>query len=239
MTRTLFLFFIALPTVLAAWAQPGSAQNLGSMGTGIFYGKIYDGTTQKGIEGATVQIVQNRYDSLTGKKRELILATQLSNKKGEFNIDHLPVTGNFKLKVTCIGYKPFDVKIAFDNDHKSADPHVSIKDLGNFKMFADATQLDNITVNANKPLLEMYLDKKVYNVEKDLNAAGGTATDVIKNIPGVLVDMDGNVTVRNAAPQIFVDGRPSSLTLEQIPSDQISSIELMTNPSAKYDAGVM
>ena len=82
----------------------------------------------------------------------------------------------------------------------------------------------------------MYIDKKVYNVEKDISVTGGTAVDVMKNVPSVNVDIDGNVTLRNASPQIFIDGRPSSLSLDQIPADQIASVEIITNPSAKYDA---
>ena len=67
-------------------------------------------------------------------------------------------------------------------------------------------------------------------------ATGGTAVDVMKNIPSVTVDIDGNVQLRNASPQIYVDGRPTILTLDQIPADNIEKVELITNPSAKFDA---
>jgi len=73
-------------------------------------------------------------------------------------------------------------------------------------------------------------------VEKNHINAGGTGEDVLRNIPAVQVDMDGNVTMRNSAPQIFVDGRPTTLTIDQIPADAIQKIEIITNPSAKYDA---
>jgi outer membrane receptor protein involved in Fe transport len=82
----------------------------------------------------------------------------------------------------------------------------------------------------------MGIDRKIFNVDRNLVSAGGTAIDVMKNVPSVSVDIDGNVTLRNNAPQIFVDGRPTSLTLEQIPSDAIESVEIITNPSAKFDA---
>ena len=82
----------------------------------------------------------------------------------------------------------------------------------------------------------MDIDKKVYNVEKDIVNAGGTAMDVMKNVPSVNVDIDGNLTLRNAPPILYVDGRPTTLTLDQIPADAIESVEVMTNPSAKYDA---
>jgi len=67
-------------------------------------------------------------------------------------------------------------------------------------------------------------------------SAGGSATDLLKTVPSVNVDIDGNVSIRNTSPQIFVDGRPTTLTLDQIPADQISSVEVITNPSAKFDA---
>jgi Outer membrane receptor proteins, mostly Fe transport len=82
----------------------------------------------------------------------------------------------------------------------------------------------------------MDIDKKVFNVDQNIVSAGGTAVDVMKNVPSVNVDIDGNVTLRNAAPQIYVDGRPTTLTLDQIPADAIESVEVITNPSAKYDA---
>ena len=82
----------------------------------------------------------------------------------------------------------------------------------------------------------MSIDRKIFNVEKNITSVGGTAVDVMKNVPSVNVDIDGNVTLRNAAPQIFVDGRPTTMTLEQIPANAISTVEIITNPSAKFDA---
>ena len=110
------------------------------------------------------------------------------------------------------------------------------KDLGNITMKTDPQQLENVTVSASKAIFTMNIDRKVFNVEKNLTSVGGTAVDVMKNVPSVNVDIDGNVTLRNAAPQIFVDGRPTTLTLDQIPADEIASIEIITNPSAKFDA---
>ncbi|MEO5646856.1 MAG: outer membrane beta-barrel family protein, partial [Chitinophagaceae bacterium] len=110
------------------------------------------------------------------------------------------------------------------------------KDLGNIKIETDTKQLEEVVVNANRGMLQLGIDRKVFNVDKNLTSQGGTAVDVMKNVPSVNVDIDGNVSLRNAAPQIFVDGRPTTLTLEQIPADAISSVEIITNPSAKFDA---
>jgi outer membrane receptor protein involved in Fe transport len=82
----------------------------------------------------------------------------------------------------------------------------------------------------------MGIDKKIFDVDKSITSKGGTALDVMKNIPSVSVDVDGNIELRNATPTIFIDGRPTILTLDQIASDDIERIELITNPSAKYDA---
>jgi outer membrane receptor protein involved in Fe transport len=111
------------------------------------------------------------------------------------------------------------------------------KDLGNIKLTEDSTTLANVTVTSSaKPLLELGIDRKIFTVDKNLNSTGQTAAEVMKNIPSLNVDIDGNVTLRNAAPTLFVDGRPTTLTLDQIPADIIDKVELITNPSAKFDA---
>ena len=113
---------------------------------------------------------------------------------------------------------------------------IADKDLGNIKLEQDSKQLENVTVVGNKPLMTLAIDRKIFNVEKALTSQGQTAVEVMRQIPSVNVDIDGNVTLRNAAPTIFVDGRPTTLTLEQIPADAIQSVEVITNPSAKFDA---
>ncbi|UAY53692.1 TonB-dependent receptor family protein [Ferruginibacter albus] len=213
------------------------------MNLGHFYGKVVDATTEKPIDAASVQLIQTKLDSATKKRKDVVVAGMLTNKKGEFSLENLPILATFKLVITAIGYKNIEEKVAFDvnfNSAKAGDYTSMIngvdKDLGNFKLQADVQQLQDVTVTANKPLMTMSIDRKIYNVEKDITATGGTAQDVMKNVPGVNVDIDGNVTMRNASPQIFVDGRPTTLTLDQIPADEISTVELITNPSAKYDA---
>ncbi len=110
------------------------------------------------------------------------------------------------------------------------------KDIGNLLLQPDVQTLGTVTVTAQRPALEMGIDRRVFNVDQSITATGGTAVDVMKNIPSVTVDVDGNVTLRNSSPQIFVDGLPTILTLDQIPADNIERVELVTNPSAKFDA---
>ncbi|MEO6230454.1 MAG: outer membrane beta-barrel family protein [Ferruginibacter sp.] len=220
--------------------RAGGGQN---MNVGHFYGKVVDEVSNKPIEAASIQLVQNKFDSATKKRIDVVVSGMLTDKRGEFSLENLMVMAQYKLKITAIGFKPIEQKAAFQinmaaakqGDMSSVLSSVD-KDLGNIKMAADAIQLEGVTVTADKPQLTMNIDRKVFNVEKNLTSTGGTAIDVMKNVPSVNVDIDGNVTMRNASPQIFVDGRPTTMTLEQIPADEISSIEIITNPSAKFDA---
>ncbi|RZM21676.1 MAG: TonB-dependent receptor, partial [Pedobacter sp.] len=210
------------------FAQAGPA--LSQQPNGILYGKIIDSISSRPLEGVTIQVVSKAAANAGKTDPSRVLATVLTNKKGDFNIEKIPANQTLHIQATAIGY------LAFEADITLAGNINVIKDLGNIKLKADERQLDPVVVNSLKPLLELYLDKKVYNVEKDLSIAGGTAVDVLKNVPSITVDVDGGVTLRNATPQIFIDGRPTALSLEQIPADQIASIEILSNPSAKYDA---
>ncbi|MFT3823298.1 MAG: outer membrane beta-barrel family protein [Chitinophagaceae bacterium] len=246
-----FLLALAVLSFVAAGAQMpggmGGGANRGGraqMNVGHFYGKVVDAKTNKGIDAASVQLVLNR-----GGK-DSIISGMLTKSNGDFSLENLPIFGNFRLKITAIGYTAVEQKVAFDikmgagqqqggqggqGDMSQALAAID-KDLGNIKLAEDAKVLESVTVSASKPLIQMGIDRKIFNVEKNINSAGGTAVDIMRTIPSVNVDVDGNVTLRNSAPQIFVDGRPTTLTLDQIPSDAIQSIELITNPSAKYDA---
>lgn len=240
--KLLLLFCLSLILSEGFSQFPGmrSGQN---MNVGQFYGKVVD-SAGKALGGATVQLVQSKLDSVSKKKKDYIIATILANKKGEFIFEGLSVMSSYRINISALGYKKLDKKVGFEmntgggaqrGDFSSMLNGAS-KDLGNIRLEQDAKQLENVTVTSSKPLFQLYADKKVYNVERDLTATGGTGIDALKNVPSVNVDMDGNVTMRNSSPQIFVDGRPTTLALDQIPADQISTIEVISNPSAKYDA---
>ncbi len=238
-------FLVCTTTVSAQFPAGGNRGGTAAQGMtmGHFYGKIIDSATNKPIDAASVQLVQNKFDSVTKKKKDVIVSGMLTSKKGEFSLENLSVMVSYKLRISAIGYKTIERKAAFElnmsgaknGDYSSMISAVD-KDLGNIKMEVDAQQLQDVTVASSKGLLTMSVDRKIFNVEKNLTSVGGTAVDVMKNVPSVNVDIDGNVLLRNAAPQIFVDGRPTTMTLEQIPADAISTIEVITNPSAKFDA---
>src|SRR5215207_6859128 len=221
----------------AGGRQGGGGQQ---MNIGRFYGKIVDSKTNKGMEAVSVQLIQSKFDTVSKKRRDSVIAGMFTPKSGNFSFESLPLFGNFRLTITAIGYKPIEQKVAFEMKPGQGDMSQAMagidKDLGNIKVEADAQVLQSVTVTGSKPLMQMGIDRKIFNVEKNITSAGGTGVDVMRNIPSVNVDIDGNVTLRNSAPQIFVDGRPTTLTLEQIPADAIESVELITNPSAKFDA---
>jgi outer membrane receptor protein involved in Fe transport len=231
--------------LIQSYAQfPGAGNGGGqNMNLGHFYGKIIDAAGNKPVDGASIQLFQSKMDSVTKKRKDVLIAGMLTTKKGEFSLENLPVLSTFKLKITAIGYKDTIQKVFFDVDMgaaKSGDYSSMIngvdKDLGNIALQTNAVELQGVVVTAEKPLFSMALDRKVFNVEKNLTSVGGSAQDVMKNVPGLNVDINGNVTMRNLPPQIFVDGRPTTMTLDEIPSDDIESVEIITNPSAKFDA---
>ena len=244
---------IALPLFLRAQIpQGGRGQfNSAQFNIGRFYGKVVDKETGKGLGYASVQLLGMRYDSSSRSMKEAIIAGQLSQENGDFSLENLPIRGRFTLKISFMGYATTEKKVAFDL--KMPDPNAGNrpngngggigamagsvdKDLGNIELDASSQMLKEVTVTSEAAQVTLALDKKVYRVDKDGVAAGGTAEDALKNIPSLNVDIDGNLTMRNAAPQIFVDGRPTLLTLDQIPADAIDNVEVIANPSAKYDA---
>ena len=254
----LFTCIILLAAVVAANAQFPMAGN-GKAGQqapnmGHVYGKITD-STGAAIGDVSVLLLQSKFDTVTKKRKEVLLSGITTKSNGEFSFADLPIFGQLKLKISATGFKPVEQTVSFQmkmdgNGMKSqgnSDPSQAMaamskmmnafdKDLGNIKMETDTKQLSGVVVSSSKPLMKLDIDKKVFNVDKNIVSAGGTALDVMRNVPSVQVDIDGNVTVRNAAPQIYIEGRPTTLSLDQIPADAIESVEVITNPSAKYDA---
>ena len=241
--KYLFLVAIIFSSTQLMAQFPGGNRAAGNMNMGILYGKILDSITGKPIEASSVQLIQNKLDTVTKKRKDIVAAVMLTDKRGEFRLENLSVMAAFKLRVSATGFKPIELKVSFDmptggkpsGDFSNMLSGI-VKDLGNIQLQIDAKFLQEVTVTNKSSLLTLSIDRKVFNVEKNLTSIGGTAVDVMKNVPSLNVDIDGNVTLRNAAPQIFVDGRPTTMTLEQIPADAIATVEIITNPSAKFDA---
>lgn len=219
---TVFLLFISSLTVFAQRPNmAGGGQGMRNMpAIGRLYGKVVDAKTKQPVDFATVTLLAMQKDS--------VISGMLAKANGDFSLDKLPM-GRFRLRISFIGYQQLTQQVTIT-------PNNIEQDLGNISLQVDAKSLKEAVVEGERAAVIMTVDRRIYNVDKDISARGGTGIDAVKNIPGLSVDADGGVTLRNSSPTIFVDGRPTLLTLEQIPSDQIDRIEVITNPSAKYDA---
>ncbi|MEK0422886.1 MAG: hypothetical protein RLZ95_796 [Bacteroidota bacterium] len=242
--KYIYIFLLAILTQLTSYAQYPTAGARGAgagANMGRFYGKVVD-ANKKGIEGITIQLKGSKFDPATKKSSEVILGTMLSASNGDFNFENLSVMGTFKLIITGVGYKKLEKQISFNLKPGAGQNMQDMlamvdKDLGNIKIDEDVNELKSVTVSSSaKPQFEMGIDRKIFNVEKNLTSQGQTAVEVMKNIPNLNVDIDGNVTLRNATPVLLIDNRPTTLTMDQIPADIIEKVEIITNPSAKYDA---
>lgn len=155
----------------------------------------------------------------------------ITNAKGEFEVMLVP--GNYTAKAEFISFKPLEIK---------AKDYQSDQFIGMIPLDEDSVQLQQVEVRAEKSTVDIKLDKKVYNVGQDLMVKGGTVSDVLGNIPSVSLDAEGNVLLRgNDNVKILIDGRPSNAiniteALKQISADAIDKVEIITNPSARYDA---
>ncbi|MBK8556301.1 MAG: outer membrane beta-barrel protein [Lewinellaceae bacterium] len=231
--------------------QPGSGfGDPSKMNIGHFYGKVVD-ENGKGVGYATVQLSGKKFDPATKTLSEGLISGQLTLDNGDFSLTNLPVAGEFTLKVSYLGYAEMEKTVSFgvkppqggmpqgaptSGGSPGAGMNFDI-DLGNIVLKPDSKTLAEVTITGEASGTTLALDRKVYRVDKDASATGGNAQDALKNVPSLSVDIDGNVSLRNGAPQIFVDGRPTTLSLQQISADAIESVEVITNPSAKFDAG--
>ena len=229
----------------AKQAGPGARAG-GPPSIGRAYGKVTDSTGQ--AMEATALVLKSTVDPATKKKKLILLKGTDTKANGEFNFEDLPISIPLVLRTSATGYKSQDLTFTITNSAAAnkpagaagASPYGNLpsfdKDLGSIKLQQDVKLLNSVVVTSSAPTMRLELDKKVFNVEKNIVSAGGTGLDVMRNVPSVNVDIDGNVTLRGTTPTIFVDGRPTTLTLDEIPADAIESVEVMTNPSAKYDA---
>lgn len=253
------LLFLVVGSFLLAqgpgFQRGGNGRDRSAMQIGRLYGKVVD-QNGKGIGYAAVQLFGIRFDTTTKTMKEALLSGQITEDNGDFNMEKLPVFGEFTLKISILGYSDVEQKVGFGltrekmqemrKNRGGGRPGRGFnpaamggdfeKDLGNIVISPNAETLDEVVVKGEAANVTLALDKKIFRVDKDATATGGTAEDALRNVPSLSVDIDGNLTVRNASPQLFIDGRPTNLTLDQIAADEIESVEVITNPSAKYDA---
>jgi len=203
---------------IAAFAQPNAAK-----AKVIITGNVIEKTSKLPLEYATI--------TLKNTQNPKAVFGGITDNKGNFTVE--ASVGVYDIIIEFISFKPTEIKQKRLNENTN---------LGTISLEEDATQLNEVVVRAEKTTVEIKLDKKVYNVGQDLMVKGGTVSDVLDNIPSVSVDVEGNVSLRgNENVRILIDGRPSNAiniteALRLIPADAIEKVEVITNPSARYDA---
>ncbi len=212
------LIIVLLFTTLFSLAQQGEVASKIKI-----TGKVVEKISKQPLEYATVTfLLPNNPKPIAGG---------ITNPKGEFEIEVKP--GTYDIKIEFISFKIAEIK------QKNLQKSTS---LGLISLDEDANQLNEVVIRSEKTTVEIKLDKKVYNVGSDLMVKGGTVSDVLDNIPSVSVDVEGNVSLRgNENVRVLIDGKPSNAiniaeALRLIPADAIEKVEVITNPSARYDA---
>ncbi|MFK7953712.1 MAG: TonB-dependent receptor [Ekhidna sp.] len=211
-----------------ASSYPGGASSAPKTGYGKLGGIVVDKEDEP-VPFATIKI-------LNASDKKLINGT-IAEDDGKWVIKAVP-EGEFLVSISFIGYETID-KGPFKVTGKGES-----YDLGRIVLLSSATQLDQVVVEGQRELIEDKVDRIVYNAAQDLTTAGGDASDVLRRVPLLSVDLDGNVSLRGSGNiTVLIDGKPSTITagnladaLKQIPADEIESVEVITSPSARYDA---
>jgi outer membrane receptor protein involved in Fe transport len=217
--KNTILVLICLFSISALFAQSPS-----QAATFAISGKVIDKDTKQPLEYATVVLKNLKNSKLSGG---------ITDGKGEFYIKI--AGGTYDISVEFISFKT----IRFNN--RTIDKNIN---LGTVILSEDGEMLDEVNIIPEKSTVDIRLDKKIYNVGKDMTVKGGNVADVLDNVPSVSVDVEGNVSLRgNENVRILIDGKPSSLVgldgtsaLRQLPADAIERVEVITSPSARYDA---
>lgn len=184
----------------------------------------------KVIEDQTKQAIENVGITLFASSDQKFIKGIATNKSGEFNLTVIP--GKYNIKIEFISFK----SVLLANNEINND-----LDLGTISLKEDTKLLKSVEVMGEKSTSEISLDKKVFNVGKDLMSNGGNANDILNNVPSVNVDANGGISLRgNSGVRILINGKPSILSmnngLQQIPASNIEKVEVITNPSARYEA---
>lgn len=193
-----------------------------SQNTGTISGTLKDQKSKEAIPYASIAI----------KLGEEIITGDISDEKGSFTIKNIPLN-QVNINIEYIGFITYSTTVTLSNDSKKID-------LGEILLVADEEVLEGIVISAERSVTEQLVDRKVIHVGKDLSTAGATASEIMNNIPSLNVDQDGNISMRgNENVRVLIDGKPTQMDpktlLKQIPSNSIDKIELITNPSAKYN----
>lgn len=208
-----------------ASAQRGPGRNMGDMKIGTITGKVISESNSKPLPYANIFV--------KSKKTDKTVTGAIGKQDGTFKVEKAPV-GKYYIEVKFIGYE----KKVFEEI--MITPRNKTIDLGVVKLKEAVTRTKTAVVTAERERVEFKIDKKVVNISTDIAAQGKTAAEALENVPSINVDVEGNVSLRGSSNfTVFIDGRPSVLDgneiLQQLPASAIENIEIITNPSAKYD----
>lgn len=197
-----------------------------SLFAGNVEGRIIDGKTKQPLDYVNVALYKSQGDKL--------VSGVVTDAKGAFIFQNAAI-GNYTLKVTFVGYTSLELPISLTQQKPSLN-------IGTLTMSEESKQLGEVSVVGQKGQMKLDIDKKVFNVDQSIASAGAGASDILRNIPSVNVDPEGNISLRNnSSVTVWINGRPSGLNednraqiLEQMPAETIERIEVITNPSSKY-----
>ena len=218
MKKKIIIAVLTLLVSLTTFAQRPDSKKV------TISGKVIEKGTNLPLEYATIVFENAITKQLSGG---------ITDENGNFKFE--VVSGNYNVRAEFISFKNVTIpQKAFNAD----------SNLGTIQMEADVAQLNEVDIIAEKSTVEIKLDKRVYNVGKDMMVKGGTVSDVLDNVPSVTVDAEGTVALRgNESVKILIDGKPSGLAginiadaLKLLPADAVEKVEVITNPSARYDA---
>lgn len=207
---------------LALWVGTASAQ---SGPSGQLTGSLIDSVTNQPVPFATIAV----RDAAT------LVAGTTTDSAGAFTVALVP--GRYTLTLSSVGYRT-------KTQITTVPPHPSPVALGPIRLRSESQTLGEVTVAAQKALIEEKGDRLVYNAEKDVSNVGGSAADVLRKVPSLSLDLEGNIQMRgNSNIKVLINGKPSAMmarnladALRQMPADNIKSVEVITSPGAKYDA---
>jgi Outer membrane protein beta-barrel family/TonB-dependent Receptor Plug Domain len=223
----IFLSIIGVLATQPVKSQPNSKQIINNdiPPRGLITGIIVDASDNTTMEFCSVAIF-NALDST-------LITGGITGADGSFTLKNIPF-GRYYLMANFMGYEKIsvpDLLISKENN---------MIDIGTISLVLDSHNIDEVEIVADQAHVEYRLDRKIINVSQDLNASSGSAADVLQNTPSVSVDIDGNVSLRGSGNfTVLIDGKPTALSgsdaLQQIPASAIRNIEIITNPSAKFD----
>lgn len=226
--KRILLLCLCLGTMLTAKAQfPMGGGSAKVTVTGRVTVVIIDSLTQKPVDYATV--------SLLKVKDSKSVNGGLTDDKGKVVLQNV-APDQYKLSIGFMGYKNKTVMV-------KTTPERPDNNMGTILLSPTAATLKEVAISGQKAMVENKIDRMVYNADQDVTLAGGTAGDVMRKVPLLSVDIDGNVTLRGSSVRVLINGKPSGTmansvadALKMIPAEEIKTVEVITSPSAKYDA---